>query len=194
MLSHLIQYEFLDLFVSYQIFDFSFINTKSFGQSLKSIKVWVNDCNIKVLQTITVNKALGNIRTTKVNVFNLFRCDILSLTQFVNVFLPVNDFQSSVGQNDSNIATVVPTIFIDCLFGVLFIQIIPFEDRVASHTDLPSRRIVRRKVVHLWYIDKLKFYGSIRASHMTITSFTFKSYKCSTWGFRLTISFTDITL
>lgn len=194
MCSHFLQNKFLNFFVLDKIFNLNFINTKIFSCNNQRFNIGMDDSHIAVLQRVSVKKTLSNIRTSEVNVLDFLRSHILALTQFVNVLFSVDDFQSSVRQNDSNISAVVPAIFVNRLLGVLFIQVVTFEDWVSSSADLSSRRVVCWKVVHLRNVDKFELCYSIGTSYMTIICITFISNKRGSCGLSLSIPLSYITL
>lgn len=194
MCSHFLQNKFLNFFVLDKIFNLNFINTKIFSCNNQRFNIGMDDSHIAVLQRVSVKKTLSNIRTSEVNVLDFLRSHILALTQFVNVLFSVDDFQSSVRQNDSDISAVVPAIFIDRLLGVLFIQVVTFEDWVSSGADLSSRRVVCWKVVHLRNVDKFELCYSIGTSYVTIFCITFISNKSSSCGLSLPIPLSYIAL
>lgn len=68
-----------------------------------------------------MHKNLINILRIYVNIFNLLRHDVLSLTQLEDMFLTIDNFQRSIAQPLTNVAGVMPTLSINRLtssFGI----------------------------------------------------------------------------
>jgi hypothetical protein len=127
MFGHFLKNEFFQFFVLNKLLHIGFTNSQTFSGSQNSIRIRMNDGNIKVLQGVAIQEAFSDIWTSEVNVLDLFWGDVLSLTELVNILFSINDFQGAIGQNYSDVPTVVPAILIDGLFGVFFIQVVSLE-------------------------------------------------------------------
>lgn len=194
MLSHFLENELFELFVLNKLFQVGFSNSQTFSSSQNSIRIRMNYSNIEVLQWVTIKETLSNIRTSEVNVLNLLGGNVLSLTQLVNILLSVDDFQGAIGQNYSDISAVIPTVIVDSLFCVLLVQVVSFEDWVASCANLSSGRVVGRKVVHLWHIYQLELCCYVWATDVTVVCVTGVCDECCCCCLSLSVTFSYITI
>jgi hypothetical protein len=62
-----------------------------------------------------VHKNLLDILRIHVNIFYFLGNNVLALTQLKNVLLSVNNFQGSITQPLTNVASVMPAQRVDCL-------------------------------------------------------------------------------
>ena len=128
----------------------------------------MNDGNSIVFEGISIKESFCNILISGINVLNFFRRNILSLLELEDIFLPIDDLESSIGQNHANISRVIPSIFINCLFSVFGIFKIFRKDRCTSGTDFSSGRIVGREIVHFRDVDEFNLCCTIGPAYMSI--------------------------
>lgn len=99
----------------------------------------------------------------------LLLCSIRTLhgTYLENVFLSVNDGETSTVINKSDIARGKPAFRVHSVSGILLILEITLKDSGSSDVDLTTRvGLVRDKVVHLWDIHKLDLAAGTRTTNM----------------------------
>jgi hypothetical protein len=110
-----------------------------------------------------------DVRTPSVNVFDFFRCNVLALLQLENVFLPVNDSQTtSFGHNHPHVTRLEPPVLGDGFFSFILQLIVPWNDGRASEPNLSARRrsslfiFVFWSVFHLWNVSKSELEISLK--------------------------------
>ena len=149
----------------------------------------MNNTDIIILKWISINKNISNKLHSSINILNFLRSNILSLTQFINIFFSINYLQSSIWKDNANISWMIPSIAIYCLFCILRIFIINLKNWITSNAYLSFWRIRLTCIVHFRYIYKFKLSCWVRPTNMSIIYITFISHKTCSHCLGLTISF-----
>ena len=109
-----------------------------------------------------------NVLAFSVKSFDLFGSNVLSLLKLENVFLSINNFQTSGFRMQlSDITSLEPSIFSQGLFGLGLILVVSHEDTSSSKPDFSSGRrsslfvLVGTQVLHFWDVSKLEFEGTL---------------------------------
>lgn len=96
MLSHFLQNKLLKSLISDKNFYCCFSNPQTLCQHKKNIRIDMNNSDIVILKWVSVQETFSHNRTFQVNVFNFLRGNIFALTELVNIFLTVDNFQSTI--------------------------------------------------------------------------------------------------
>jgi hypothetical protein len=97
-----------------------------------------NNGNYVSLKGITINKDLSDVSRLAELLLNLVRSNILALSKLENILLSVNDLKCTICEEDTNITSVNPTLFIDAILSLFWLTEIALEVVVALIADLSS--------------------------------------------------------
>jgi hypothetical protein len=138
------------------------------------------------LQRFAVDVELAHVLGPDVDVLDLFGDDVLALGQLEDVFPPVDDFQSSVRHPHTDVAGVVPPLFIYCLFSLFGVFVVALEH--VGSLDAHLALIVLGPVLHLRYVDQFDTTAGYRGANVTwhVVSLDGESDRGAT--FRLAVS------
>lgn len=143
-----------------------------FNELHKGVLVGRDDRYIIVLEGVAIHEYLGDVVASLVDVFYLFRSDILAVAELVDVLFPIHYLQGAVGEDGSNVSTVHPPLRVEGLFRSNFVIIVSLEDGFTPQADLSDGRIAIRVIVHFRNVYKLELDGSVDSSHRPSVLFT----------------------
>lgn len=92
-----------------------------------SLLVWVDDSDAAVLEGVSVHEALFNEGREDKDVFKLLGSDIFTLRQLEDVLRSVDDLDSAVGEDLSNVAGFEPSLLIEGLLSLVITQEVASE-------------------------------------------------------------------
>ncbi len=131
-------FEELDHFLMCQNF---FVGTSYLiigGPLFKNRLVRDYNCYEDTLQRITINKDLRYVKGLCYFLLNLVRDHILTLRQFEDVLLSVNNLQAPVWEECSNITCVYPTLGVNGIFSYLGLLVVTLEAAISLVANFAS--------------------------------------------------------
>ena len=99
---------------------------------------WNDDRDQMISQRVSMHVDLCDNRRESICILDLLQSHIFTLRQLEQVLLSVDDLQSSFSVNLADITRVKPAFGVECLFCILLVAEIAFEDVLASEKDLAS--------------------------------------------------------
>lgn len=131
-----------------------------------------------------MHEDLSNVLGANVAVLDLLRHDVLALGQLEDVLLAVDDFQSSVLQNNrsnhikvhtkplssyglphADVSGVVPAFFVDGLVGAFGVLVVALEHVGAFHADFAL--VIPGPVLHFRDVDELDAAAAHGRTHVS---------------------------
>lgn len=143
---------------------------------------------------VSVYETLCHEFAAGINVIYLLGCDVLALLHFENVLLSVDDFERTVWKDYSDIACVVPSIFINNFGSVYWIIEIFTKYNRSSETNLSFWLLIVCQIIHLRNINEFKLCAVVWSTYMTIISLSFAYHKRCSCCLSLTVSLSYISL
>ena len=118
-----------------------------------------------MLERVSIDERLSDIVRLSDLVLDLLGDDVLSLGQFEDIFLSVNDLESTLNDVElANISSMDPTLRVKSFLCQLRLSVIPLEGNIASVANFTSRQRVTKgifiitEIVHVGDINQLYFY------------------------------------
>lgn len=153
-----------------------------------------------MLERVSIDERLSDIVRLSDLVLDLLGDDVLSLGQFEDIFLSVNDLESTLNDVElANISSVDPTLRVKSFRCQLRLSVIALECDIASVANFSSRQRVSKgifiiaEVVHVGDINQLDFYTREWCSDMANFRIVVPGDRDSCCTFSLSISFLDLT-
>jgi len=152
------------------------------GQSWQNFHVGHHNGHQVRAHAVTMHVALSHVPGPGVDVFDLFRCNILTLgrkwyisvrfsmmnqgnlVQFKNVLLPVNQAQRALGGPGTNVSCVKPALLVQRFQRLRRVLVVTFEHVVTSEAHLAL--LVFGKIVHLVDVNQFDFVAGTGGTDM----------------------------
>ena len=101
--------------------------------------LWDYDSHNVGLEGVTVDKDLSDVEGLPDLLLNLVGSDVLTLSKLEDVLLSVNDLKGTVGEENTDIASVNPALFVDAVSGLLGLTEVTLKVVVALVANFTTR-------------------------------------------------------
>ena len=95
-----------------------------------------------MLQRVTIDEDLCDLRNLSKDILELFGSDVLTLRKLEDILRTVDDSDCTIWQDYADITRVDPAIISDCILGLLGVLEVSLEVVGALELHLTTRRVI----------------------------------------------------
>ena len=193
-----IEKESLDLIGLKNLFIGSMLQTVFLSPLFKLGLLWDNNTNNISLKRVTIDKDLSDIEGLSNLLLNLVGSDVLTLSKLEDILLSVNDLKGTVGEENADITSVNPALFIDTFSGLLRLTEVTLKVVVALVAHFTTGGgaalliLILRGVVHIRYINELDVEALVGTTDMATSRILGPGNGCRGTALSLAITLKDL--